>query len=319
MIRRMTVTAQEKRSILDDVISSFGDRIGAIEFERRFTEDAFRREYSAVVQRVGNLPMEGDRDKELNFRLAWSMIVVKDVLASPGKQVCLGLKEARDEEWVRVLRDAFNQQNLWFMVSAYEEFEGFIKDIYAALGYLDPSLWRCEDFGAIRLGDIESKDLEWFLRRVRDGIGRHSPKDILKRFRDLFPTFVDAESKNETSLKVWVGLAQCLRHGIVHSGGRVKRSKFMESLEKATGESFRGRPRSVYDRRRIVDEYLLGDDEVCTLQAIRSYGWEPPYHNLSSPLQEMIRNICTHACLLYNVAIMHVGEEPYWTRKKGEA
>ena len=115
-----------------------------------------------------------------------------------------------------------NRQYGWLLVEAYEEFEDFLERIYAYIGKSDRNAWPLEDFGRVKLPELDERSFEWYLHTVRRKYGlKHN--ELLNRIRDLYPDLRSVEEKNicHVNLRVAIELIANLRHRIVHSRGNV--------------------------------------------------------------------------------------------------
>lgn len=114
-----------------------------------------------------------------------------------------------------------NRHYQWVLVEAYEAFENFLENIYASMGCADISFWPMSDFGNIKIPDIATKDIEWFLKQVKQK--KNKPNSILNNFRSSFLDLRDVEVNNKCNVHVVFELILIskLRHLIVHNSGRV--------------------------------------------------------------------------------------------------
>jgi hypothetical protein len=114
-----------------------------------------------------------------------------------------------------------NRHYQWVLAEAYEDFERFITDLYAAIGYVDPDFWPVSDFGNIRLGEIIDRDINWFVAQAMKK--RDKPNGILNSLRSAFPNLRKVEVDNKLGVHAVFELVMIskLRHLIVHNSGRV--------------------------------------------------------------------------------------------------
>ena len=174
---------------LNAVLLSFGESIASYRFASYLSCKTFNEAKEKLDSQINKYSVN-----------LWAAASASDVRKSPRALIEIGAKGASNEQVLKTLSDNHNHQNLWIMVSAFEAYEKFLKDLYGALGYLDQSLWRCEDFGNIKISQLNDKDKTWFVDRVRQTIAINSTKKITARLRDNFPSF---EARNScTSFRV---------------------------------------------------------------------------------------------------------------------
>lgn len=308
---------QAKR-ILDEVFFRFGQQMATIRFESQFTVASFKDAHKKLSQ-LKELSQGAEvEERKLFFRQMWTAVSAMDILESPPVYVAISGKEAQDEELIEILTDNLNNQNRWLLVSAYEEFERYCRDIYGALGYLDRNLWRCEDFGSISLQGLKFKDLSWYQQCVRKGIGRYNTDIIIKRFRQIFPKFEKAESKNSKNnadLKTWINILAFLRNRIVHTQAKISKSEIIQVLQEKTGLSFTGHKRSVAMRRAIIFERLFKlNGNQYEIKAIDRSKLKEPYVSINNPFYFLLERIVSHASLSYKLSMKHFGQQAFWNR-----
>jgi hypothetical protein len=128
-----------------------------------------------------------------------------------------------------------NKHYQWLLVEAYELFESFLINIYAAVGNIDKNIWLMSDYGSITLNEVNNKSYDWYLSRVKEKKGK--PQSILNQFRNAFPDIAKVERDNTsgTNLRLLITLTESIRHIIVHKSGIVEdKDKFIKTvLEKS--------------------------------------------------------------------------------------
>lgn len=154
-----------------------------------------------------------------------------------------------------------NRQYQWLLAEAYEEFEDFIGNIYAYIGFKDNELWKCSDFGNITINNLKSQKYIWFQEQSK----KQKIKYVLNRLRDIFSEIKEI-SKNNTmnvNLEVAIALIEHLRHIIVHKNGMVdKKEDFVKKVLEKVGLYNSGNPTS--DNRHFIEKYF-GVRNDCSL------------------------------------------------------
>ncbi|GAH48100.1 unnamed protein product, partial [marine sediment metagenome] len=114
------------------------------------------------------------------------------------------------------------------------------------------------------------------------------------------------------------GIAAAFRHCSVHARGVMPEPDVTSVLEKATGESFTGKKKTVLWRQAMVDRYFRFEGGNCYLQGIDHSQLKPHYAFVNKPTTDLMEKLVSHACLAYTTALMHFGAEPFWERDKGK-
>ena len=125
------------------------------------------------------------------------------------------------------------------LIWGFEEFEVFLKRIYAFVGFMDKTNWQGGDFENKVLKDIKFKEYEEYLSSVNKNKKLSSYSEIVKRLRKLYPQIEKWESNGISqyeNLHWKIAYIAKLRHLLVHRSGAVEdRNKFVGNLEDEFG------------------------------------------------------------------------------------
>lgn len=237
------------------------------------------RELDEYAERMADVPQAGDATTSLNamyFREA-----------ETGELRIYGHYKSTIDDRARIVVFQKNRQYRWLLAEAYEEFEDYLENMYASVGYRDHSSWLMSDFGSVSLKELPGKDFDWFVDRAR--AKPKSPGSILKRLGSLYPKLLEIETNNKlnVNLGVAVELIANLRHIIVHRGGVVSnRSLFIEGVLKKRGVWNNGNFHKGYGA--FIGKFF-GDGEyenVVSLLELRTYPEIPldTHHDLFAEL-----------------------------------
>lgn len=164
-------------------------------------------------------------------------------------------KTTSAEERVDFLVIYKDKQYQWLLAEAYEEFEDFLENIYAHIGFKDNNLWKCNDFGNTTINDLQSKDYVWFQEQSK----QQKIKYILNRLKDVFPEIkkIDQNNAMNVNLKLAIALIEQLRHVIVHKNGVVNvKEEFIKTVLEKAGLYNNGKPK--LDNRDFIEKYFGG-------------------------------------------------------------
>lgn len=148
-----------------------------------------------------------------------------------------------------------NKQYQWLLAEAFEEFEDFIENIYAYIGFKDNNLWLLSDFGNITLDILKTKDYSWFQEKSKNK--KNVPQSILERLRMIFPKIADIDVNNKlnVNLKLAIILIENLRHIAVHKNGIVdNKDEFIKSTLQKAGLYNNGNPKTEYTQ--LISQYF---------------------------------------------------------------
>lgn len=156
--------------------------------------------------------------------------------ARDGAHKFFGSKKSSIEDRRHSLVLHKNKQYQWLLAEAYEEFEDYLEDLYACVGFKNNDFWPLRDFGGITLSEIESKPFEWFQAQAKKK--KDKPASIINRFRECLPNIASLEVNNglEINLRLAIKLVEFLRHVIVHKGGNVSdKDEFIKQVLQKSG------------------------------------------------------------------------------------
>jgi len=239
----------------------------------------------------------------------------------------LGRKSIKVAQKEKALIENLNRQYCWLLVSAYESYEGFVKELYACMGFLDTVFWKCDDYGRLAVSDIGKLRLQWFKDRVRDRRNpnfREGVSYALQRLRESFPSIECYEKRmlstgrislysngllhqsiNTLPLGTSCRLAEKLRHAIVHSQGTIDST---QSLCTSIGANGR---RNI----AIVSSYAKACTEGVYIWLVHDENGLLDYKFLSLRIDHLFESLCAHACLLYKSCLGHFCKSAYWDRQ----
>ncbi len=119
-----------------------------------------------------------------------------------------------------------NKQYQWLLVSAFEDYEKYLRDIYTFFIYIQnkPSEITQSDF---------FKYFEKIYKNLAEGNQRKNSSKILKSLRNDLTTYKNLEIKNaiEQDMRFSLSLIQFFRHVIVHNDGKTdNKNKLFEKI-----------------------------------------------------------------------------------------
>jgi hypothetical protein len=304
------VKKSQATKILDSDIQVFAEKITAIEMGIFFSEKemvASHKEYKKIAEELA--------DRNILYK-SMSINSLGTDLVNGGKRIFLGSSFIHNEQVMAAVIDNLNLQCCWHLVSAYEEYESFLKRIYGSLGYLDHNSWNCKDFGNIKLSEISSKKIEWYRELSLSNSGKHNAKYILKSLRKVFPNLSEIE-KNTTHPKEFLlnlKLIELLRHIIVHKSGYTDSNAFIELLFKNAGRSLNEKGKDMKFFKYKLNGYFEGNESIKRIVVINKSSIKGNYAFVTLPVKTLVEGIKTHACLIYHMSLLHFGIQPYWIR-----
>jgi hypothetical protein len=222
------------------------------------------------------------------------------------------------------LLDNLNRQYCWLLVSAYEEYERLLKNLYARMGFLDRAFWKCDDYGDISPSEIAKKNLAWFRDRVRNNVKlRHDVSYALRQFRQAFPRLQSYEARalaagrmsvyangilqqtiDTLPLEMTCRLAEKLRHAIVHDQGSVDS---IESLCSAIG--VKGQ-----EKEGVIASHVKNSREGVRIWLVNDADGMLDGRFLSLRIHHLLESLNAHGCLVYKSCMVHFGQKPFWER-----
>jgi len=295
------------------VFADFGQAMALVRFEAYFAESTYWHIRGRTQETLRQPP--GIRGLP---RLYMGVAVpARDLSKGEPWSVAIGGRDAEDEGFIKVLVSSLNKQFCWSLAQAHEAYESFLKDTFAWLGYLDPTLWTCEHFGSIRITDVRKQSLEWFQARVRNAVARHDAKAVLAILRERFPELKKLERDNYAGrdYPFWLSTVALLRHAVVHSRGFLKLPSLWRSLSRATGVNMLAKKGKAVVLRRRVRAFLKrapGGHEVWLVDKRKAR--RATRTSLWCPLEHLLDLVADHACLVYVQAVRHFGRDPVWER-----
>lgn len=307
-----------KRSIaqkqLDRVIKSFAQSLADILFEARMLLYAYE-----AVSKGEVLSFDAHRRVVSSTQIGnWYQGVIVDLFTG-GKRSCATIAAQRGDK--KSITQRFpvmlNGQVRWLLVSSFEAYERFLRELYAVMGYCDHNLWRCADFGnSHRLSDVgrlSLKDHNTLVRQSSD----LTPRKIRTLIAHRFGKIQTARSlnaihfANETmSYGDYLDYIELLRHVIVHEDSSVDIEAFFVRLQRAWR---REDPLSHALKTLIVHSAFRFTKPHWTVWLIREKAFACPKTEVG-PFDTLARRLGTDACLCYEAVASHFGVTPYWTR-----
>jgi len=275
---------------LDSVFLTFGESLAAYHFASYLSCKTFKDTHGLLAKQLQSPP--NPKTGKILALSMWTGVHARDVRFSPTKVFAIGAKGAEDAQILDALIENLNFQNLWFIVSAFEAYERFFKNFYAAL---------------VSLGCV--REAKATLRNINP---------ILKSLRKEFPEFEKGETGTKPNLKMWCEIASVFRHCIVHSGGIISENELFRKLSEATGHTFCGKSKGDRERRAMVRRYIKCEKGNCHLQGIDRSRLPGSYDLLHDLTINMMEHLASHACLAYSCAITHFGGTPVWERSGRE-
>lgn len=300
---------------LDGVIKDFARRITFVRFDSHTAQTSFKDPHKSFAEALRKYKTADPTKKVFHTGVAaYALDLRVDMSKHAARMIPLDTRSVDDEELLGEMLRNYNAQLRWLLVSAYESYARFMKDIYAALGFLDNNSWPCEHYGDIAPRDIPTRDSIWFSQRAR----KLRPEVIRKRLRVILPGLCPIEHPTRWPNPLfWVTAIQQFRHAIVHAEGIVAVSELVESLlDPRLDKLLKKRDLSPSSKRRLFKllRPLQGDHAAIWLvddARIESSN----YALLDSPFSSLIEELSSHACLVYSCSSERFGFTPYWERK----
>ena len=250
---------------IDDILNSFCERITEIELFRKIVNETAKKEIGRFLELA-----RADAENPLQDGLSHFMSNQSMSFYDPetGLLTPYGFAESRVEDRLHQIIRQKNRQYGWLLVEAYEEFEEFLKLMYAWLGMHDWHAWRLREFGNVRFAELSQKPFSWYVKAAQREYSQ-KPKLILSRLRDLYPRLerIEEDNKLNRNLRVSVELVGNLRHKIVHSRGTIaSKDGFVQHVLEECGRWNNGRPNS--RNRAIVENCLSSGSHDCIITLI---------------------------------------------------
>jgi len=320
------------KSLLDATVRAFEERISQLNFRHFSAMHFFKYQHNQVANLLEKYEDRGFGAENVgmgscpSFSDIGAATAVLDLSNEEARIVPLKATVARGDGLLGNLNDALNDQLSWILVGLIEAHERFLKDLYAAIGYLESGLWPPKHLKSSSGGFCclsrnrtpPSRDYEFYSSQART-IAQSNCSPILNQLRAVFPRFAQFEKtrwiSSETD-RFWRDVAELFRHLIVHQHGEEKDAKFWKSINKKTGRSVSGRKESVLRLRVAVYGFLKKDDDVVRIRLIKDNRVGAPANQslVDGPFRRMFEAVLNHCFLAYREGISHFGEKPYWAR-----
>ena len=238
---------------LDEIYDSFCEKMTQIHLYQRAMDRISKKELTELFEYKKTAE---ENDIPENMTSSYHSMVFP--VAKDGSYRTIGSQRNSIEDRKNLIFFHKNKQYRWLLAEAYEEFELFLKKVYAYAGYKDTNFWPLSDFGNISLNDLRNQNFSWFIFRTKS---IRSLKDLLNRFRKQLPNIQKIENDNyfNINLRFAVILVEHLRHTIVHNSGTVlDKSLFIEKVLKEAGLYNNGSIDSLY--LEFINNFF-GNDE----------------------------------------------------------
>lgn len=225
---------------IPEILDLLRNRLVEIQLSRTVVKDTANEEYKRLSE---YLHQSKEHDDEFFPFMSMQSMIFRDL--QTGEIIRYGYNKSNAEHRLNITAITKNRQYGWLLVEAYEEFEDFLERIYAYIGKSNRNAWHLEDFGSVKLPELNKKPYVWYLETVKKKYGnRH--RELLNRIRELYPNLQTLEEKNicQVNLRVAIELIANLRHRIVHTRGIVDDLEvFVERILKNCGLWNNGKPK----------------------------------------------------------------------------
>lgn len=220
------------------IFQKFANRIFQLSLLQRASRHLFREEFGNLVE----IKESSGKFSSLNNFIYYG--------AADGRLKMLSPRIEDIDQALANCRFHKIKQYQWLLAEAYEGFEDFLEEIYAAVGMRRPSVWLMSDFGSIAYGKLDEESFEWFLDRARRKKDR--PYSIIERIRENSDSFarLEVQSAREANYRILLVIIEKLRHVIVHNSGYIEDIDTI--VAKALGQSgkdnrFKDSMRNIFD------------------------------------------------------------------------
>ena len=234
-----------------EILNLLQNRLVDIQVYRNIVKDVTKEELNRLSEYIEQV---SEAEDEFVPFLSLQSMHFQDLTS--GEIVRYGFIESNAEHRRGRVSEQKNRQYGWLLVEAYEEFEDFLERIYAQIGKTNQNAWRLEDFGRVKLSELDDKPFEWYLDKVRSKY-RSKHRDLLTRIRELYPELKSVEEKNiyNVHIRVAIELIENLRHRIVHARGSVDNlDEFVAHILKNCGLWNNGKPKP--GLRQFIEGYF---------------------------------------------------------------
>lgn len=188
------------------------------EIFQKFTDRIFQ---LSLLQRSTRKLIHDEIDSLLSLREFSSLEAFHYYRPSDGELRSLKTRQANLDQALADCRHHKRKQYQWLLAEAYEAFEDFLEESYAAAAMRKPAIWWMSDFGNVMPSDVDESDFQWLLGKARRKKDR--PFSILDRFRACSERFSRLEEEDAAGVnyRIVFVLIEKLRHVIVHNHGYV--------------------------------------------------------------------------------------------------
>lgn len=305
--------------LVDNVIVAFATTVAGIQFEALQMRSTALRLFRTLRKDLEQTCEQGIAQPAPQLQ-AWMTCLrpidlAEDralVIAAPGKS-------ATDAECLTEIAHGLNAQHNWLLVSVFEAYERFYKDLYAVIGYIDPNLWKLKHLAGMTPHQATTYDLDRYSHIVRERLASRDIRELHNAIRQSFPRFAQRELQNPLGdMKLRCAVAGALRHVIVHSGGQVRHEdRLWKNVEQLTGYSLHGQDDTTQRRKYELAQFLRAENGIPEVWTIRLQNMKEPYHGIESPFMRLFDGLVNHAFLAYRVVAEHFQVLPYWLRRSG--
>lgn len=156
-------------------------------FKKKMTEanqlrNAISQRFDSVLRAHREEKEHGERPGLDGIPRSAQNMFYRDLISGEAK--IYGAKQLFLDDQIAAAYMHKNRHFQWVLAEAYENFEGFLTRLYAAIEYVDQNFWPISDFGNVRISDTGSKDFEWFLKQAKTK--KNKPESILTVLRSSF-------------------------------------------------------------------------------------------------------------------------------------
>lgn len=328
----------DAETLLDDVVTAFESRVAELNFRHFSSMKYFGHQHDQITDLLDQYSsIDVDLEKVfMGSRTYFSDIGaahhVLDLSKEQANLVPLKGRVAKGNELYENLNNALNDQLSWILVGLFEAHERFLKDLYAAIGYLDSGLWAkrhltqnlsWKSFFTWKFwfGPRDPRPSEYkFYSQEARSISSHNCDGILTQLRKAFPRFARFEQtkwiNQESDFAIWRSIVELFRHLIVHQHGEDHERLFWKSVRKRTGRSVTGKKQKVATFRLGICSFLVVGDGRIKIRLIKDsmVGKTKQHANVDGPFKKLFEAILNQSFLAYREAITHFGSLPYWCR-----
>lgn len=211
-----------KQKLLNAIKEDFLDHVMSTKF---FIDNAVEK-YQRSLKK-GDLCWAAKRPFKIDFSSSEALLKVSKRTYS-----------VNEEDKIWLAEETLSHSLSMYLIWSFEEFEFFLKRIYAFIGFMNKTNWQGCDFGTTVLKDIKLNTYDEYLSTVNKN-SKLSSTEILKRLRKICPDIVNWEFSGIRNLKNlhWrIAYLTLIRHVLVHRTGEVENTdKFEKRLRNELG------------------------------------------------------------------------------------